>query len=119
MDIKDFWKGCKRIFAAAIVLLVIYGVGYVVFLDYTNKEVVEVIVKDKTVKPKGEGNSIYLVFTDKEVYKIDDQWFFGKFNSSDIYSTIEIGHKYQIVSHGYRIPILSCYKNIRSVYKLD
>lgn len=42
--------------------------------------------KERVVKhdPEGETYSYYLVYTDKEVFKIEDSLLFGQFNSSDV-----------------------------------
>jgi len=62
-------------------------------------------------------NNEYLVFTDKEVLKnVDDFWFL-KFNSSDVYGRLSdnIGSTVQLKVQGFRFPILSWYRNIIKV----
>jgi len=102
----------KKILFAILVSILITG------CDYVNEQYVIATVKDKAVKIKrdGEGTtSIYLIFTDGGTFKIEDQLFFGKWNSSDIYGEIEVGKTYEFQLFGYRIGILSEYQNILSV----
>lgn len=87
-------------------------------MGYLNKEELTVTVDDKWIKVD-KNSSIYLVSTDKGVYKISDLLFIGKFNSSDIYSHLEIGKTYNIITTGYRIPFFSWYKNINRVYQVN
>ena len=63
--------------------------------------------------------SYYLIFTDKEVFKIEDSLIFGQFKSSDVYGMLEIGKTYKFKVFGLRIPLLSTYRNIIGVYNTD
>lgn len=87
--------------------------------DYMNEktyENCEVTGKERITK----GNtSYYLIFTDKGEFKITDQMFTGKFNSSSIYGRIKVGKKYRIVTKGYRSGLFSMYPNIQSVQLSD
>lgn len=59
--------------------------------------------------------SYYLIYTDKEVFKIDDSLILGRFNSSDIYSMMKKGKYYRIKTFG----VLSMYQNIIEVEALE
>lgn len=63
--------------------------------------------------------SYYLIYTDKEVFKIEDSLIFGQFNSSDIYGMITENETYKFKVFGIRIPLLSTYRNIVGVYNVD
>ncbi len=63
--------------------------------------------------------SYYLIYTDKEVFKIEDSLIFGQFNSSDVYGMLAEGVTYKFKVFGLRIPFLSTYRNIIGVYSTD
>jgi len=89
---------------------------------YINKHDVTVIVQDKNIKTIASGkstSSFYLVYTDKGTFKITDQLFYGKFNSSDIYGQIDAHKTYVFTVSGLRIPIFSMYQNVVKVKKLN
>lgn len=95
------------------VLIIIAGM-FCITLDYQNNEKMVITVQEKVVK-NADKTSKYLVFTDKGVYEIKDLLFKGKFNSSDIYSSLQIGQTYKIESTGYRVGFFTMYKNINKV----
>lgn len=76
-----------------------------------------VAVTDKQVKRYDE-NDIYLVYgyevdTNKPyVAKIEDDLIHLKFNSSDIYATIQPGHTYSFQTYGIRLHFFNMYPNI-------
>ena len=80
---------------ARVTLLVflIMIILWVVSIGYTNEQVLKVKVTDKE-RVTGEGSK-YLIFTNKGVFEITDQLFFGKFNSSDIYGSIKKDSTYK------------------------
>ena len=77
--------------------------------------------KERVVKhdPEGETYSYYLVYTDKEVFKIEDSLLFGQFNSSDVYGMLAENTTYKFKVFGARIPFLSMYRNIVGVYTTE
>lgn len=56
--------------------------------------------------------SMYLVFTDKGVFRNEDSWAFLSFDSSDTYSQIKVGSIYKFTIYGYRYRWGSEYPNI-------
>ena len=77
--------------------------------------------KERVVKHDAEGEmySYYLVYTDKEVFKIEDSLLFGQFNSSDVYGMLAENTTYKFKVFGARIPFLSMYRNIVGVYTTE
>lgn len=57
----------------------------------------------------------YRVYTSCGTYIIEDQLTRFKFDSADIYGSIEIGKEYIITSSGYRVPFLSMFKAINDI----
>ena len=104
-----------RIVLLAIFLL-IFGTGMITYFSNCNRRVEHnCTVTDKDVK-QSKDNSKYLIFVKQnnttEVYEITDSLIQGRFNSSDLYGSIEIGKTYDFTVVGSRIPIWSLYPNI-------
>jgi hypothetical protein len=96
------------------VILFIVGFAFSLFFPYFTKG--EVIAKiKKTERVYSQGSSKYLVFTDKEVFQNTDSLSYLKFNSSDIYGSLEIGKTYKFEVYGFRLHLFSSYRNIISV----
>lgn len=92
-----------------------------------NKRKVTVTVTDKGIKnyqSDSTSKSLYLIYTKDEnnkiaTYKIEDSLIQGKFNSSDIYGSIEVGKTYTFEIVGERNELLSMYPNIVKVVQND
>lgn len=80
-------------------------------LGFYNEETVTATVTDKERITK-QDNSYYLVFTDNEVFSVEDSWAKWRWDSSDLYGDIEIGKTYTFTVYGWRVPFLSWYRNI-------
>ena len=65
--------------------------------------------KDSGVKSK------WIVLTETETLENIDSFAYLKFNSSDIQGRIKVGQTYTAKVYGWRVPILSMYRNIVSV----
>lgn len=71
--------------------------------------------KERVMSQRGEAiDSKYLIFTDQEVFENTDSLLRWKFNSSDLYGKIKVGQTCSFVVNGWRIPILSMYRNTLS-----
>jgi len=94
--------------------IVIYNVAY-----YSSIETITIQVTDKEriVESDGDGGttSKYLVFTQTETLENSDEFFMGKWNSSDIQGTLKQDSTYQVRVIGWRIPFLSMYRNVINV----
>lgn len=102
-------------------LIILVGTLVIVFLPkiikYENNQTIEIAIKDKYVKNGKDGNSSkYLVVdTDNNTYEVTDLFLKGKFNSTDIYNILEIGHTYRVEISGSRIRLFSMYPNINKI----
>ena len=104
---NDYYEGsCLSLILSAIVVI-----GLIIFsiICALNKDSVTATVTDKQVR--GESGTYY-VYTDEEVFVMKDSLFYSRWDSSDDWSLIEIGETYEFDVTGYRIPILSKYRNI-------
>ena len=54
----------------------------------------------------------YLIFTDKEVFTVEDNVFKMKFDATDRYNSIKIGKTYTVRTTGMRFHFFSWYRNI-------
>ncbi len=73
------------------------------------------IIQDKERVVTGTGadqTSKYLIFTDQETFENVDSWLALKFNSSDVYGSIIEGSTCEFTVTGFRVPLLSWYRNI-------
>jgi hypothetical protein len=86
---------------------------------YGNKQTVTVKVtgKERITESTGDKgvHSYYLIYSDSGTYKLEDDLFYGNFNSSDWYGRIHEGKTYKFDLIGYRIGWLSSYQNIIKV----
>ena len=94
-----------------LILSAILVIGLIIFaiVCALNKDTVFATVTDKQVR--GESGTYY-VYTDEEVFVVKDSPFYFRWGSSDDWSMLEIGETYEFDVTGYRIPILSKYRNI-------
>ena len=74
------------------------------------------IVTDKGTKRNGDTDK-YIVYTisdngETRIYEVTDSFVAGRFNSSDVYSGIEVGKTYEFTVAGERNGFMSWYPNI-------
>jgi len=72
-----------------------------------------------TVTEKERVDGTYLVFTDLETLKNEDDLLFFKFNSSDLYGSLKEGQTYDFRVAGWRVPLLSWYRNVVAIEPSD
>ena len=108
-----------RVFGVILVIMAIIALGFGIYkvcsISYSNPETIEIEVKDKFIKISGDVDKYMVVDTENNTYEITDLLFIGKFNSTDIYNQLEIGHKYKIEVTGIRNNFWSFYKNINKI----
>lgn len=112
-----------------VILLGIIILGAIVLKGCTGLEINEIsvndikendeiiVVTDKWVK-RIDDKDLYMIGIEDEVFKIEDNIFVGKLNSSDIYNNIKIGHTYRITTTGFRSTFLSWYRNINTIEEI-
>lgn len=104
--------------AVAGVLVALTGIAAMV-LAYTDstRDVVTQVVNEQQVC-SGVGSSMsckYLIYTTGGTFEDVDSLLTGKFNSSDVYGELEIGHTYRLRVRGWRVPFFSQYPNILGI----
>ena len=101
-----------------LIIISVLIIFWMCIYSATNYKEVIITVKDKIVK-NYEDDSLYLIFTDKGTYEVRDSIVNGRFNSSDMYGRLEKGHTYKVTVIGFRVPLLSWYKNILSAEEIE
>jgi hypothetical protein len=101
------------VLAVAILLvgaILVFGVAY---RNTGSTVIAQVRDKERVCNSTSEGSDCrYLVYTDQGTYAVEDSFIFWRFNSSDVYGSIERGKTYSFYIVGWRIPFASVYPNI-------
>lgn len=104
-------KYSKTIWVLVISIMVILApVAYISSVD-----TIKITIRDKERITTGTGESIsskFIVYTEGEVFENTDNVIFLKFNSADVQNALEVGTTYEVKVAGWRIPMLSYYRNI-------
>lgn len=98
----------------AAVILFGYAGAY-----YSSSETVEITITDKERITTGSGENIsskFIVYGEDEVFENTDSWLYLKFSSSDVQNELTVGETYTVKVAGWRVPFLSWYRNVVSVY---
>jgi hypothetical protein len=107
-------RNASSIFIGIFVILFFGGLVYTC-TGRQNKQtfIAKVTDKERITDQSGKTvNSYYLIFTDKGTFKLEDDLFYGNFNSSDWYGQIQKDSTYTFHTIGYRSGFLSMYPNI-------
>lgn len=105
-------------------LYVLWSCGHDFNYETSEEHTYTAYVTNMDVKTK-DRESKYLVFTrlvdtdEVRVFQITDSYSHGRFNSSDLYGSIEVGKTYVFTVYGYRTEYLSEYENILSVEEVS
>lgn len=111
-------KGNNTVIGIAIIIILLVGSPVVLYLTgYYDDDTVTVTVTGKERVMKDQ-SSYYLIFSDKEVFTIQDTLIKQQWASSDIYGHIEEGKTYKFTVYGWRVPFLSWYRNIVSYQEI-
>lgn len=113
---NDMFLGCGTLIF--IFFIIICLLGSCVYTEGNHRNVTVTVI-DKGIK-NYKGGSNYLIYTKDEnnkiaTYRIEDSLIQGKFNSSDIYGSIEVGKTYTFKVAGTRNEFFSMYPNIIKV----
>jgi hypothetical protein len=103
----------KYLILVFLIIIILVG-GCNLLIINTTKSIVVATVEDKERVTTKE-DSKYLIYTDKETFKIVDELLVGNFSSSDLYGHIKRDKKYKFTVTGWRIPFFSSYRNIIKV----
>jgi hypothetical protein len=106
-------------FFISLLLFILFGAVNLIILVpviyYGARDVVIAKVIDKEVKIRGtrkDPNELYLIKTDKEIFKDSTKSIYIKDSGSRIYPYIERGKTYKFLIYGFGILPLKIYRNI-------
>lgn len=109
-------KKIKIIILVIMMVMVVVGLTGCEGGTSTHENEGEIVyVKDKWIK-RVDDRDLYMIGTENEVFKIEDNWI--KWNSADLYNSIEIGKRYRITTTGYRSTWSSSFRNINTVEEI-
>ncbi|ESQ76245.1 DUF1523 family protein [Asticcacaulis sp. AC402] len=111
----------KKLIFAIVAVVVILFVGWATtpYWTHGSSEVTVTHVENKLMTKNGKRQDVYLVFTSEGTYRNTDSLHYFKFNSSDIQGKLAEKGRFKISHYGFRIPILSMYKNITKAEKIQ
>lgn len=116
MDIENF---LNLIAIGIVLIIIIIPISIGIHIDCGNEQTIDIIVKDKYIKNNGNSDKYMVVDKNNNTYKIEDLFFKGKFNSTDLYNEIEVGKQYKITTTGKRLRFWSDYPNINKIELLE
>lgn len=82
------------------------------------------IKRDKNTDEDKKADDIYMIYAEDAsgntyVFTDEDELWYWKWNSSDVYAKIKVGKTYEFEVCGVRIPFLSSYQNIIDVTEVE
>lgn len=95
-----------------ILVFIGMGLGFGYIRNQARATVTDTVLRSERVVDSGGKSSRYLIYGKKETYEDTDSLWFWKWNSSDIYGSIQVGQKCEFLVVGWRVPFLSWYRNI-------
>lgn len=106
----------KGIIAFVLIMFVGVVVFNVVSYFHTTEITTQVTGKERITQQNGDKvDSFYLIYTDHGAVSLEDDFFRGNWNSSDVYGNLHIGSTYTFKISGFRIGFFSMYPNIIEV----
>lgn len=107
----------KKVILILVVVVLLAFIGFRGFY-YTTVDNVTITVTntERVVKGSGENmESKYMVFTDTETFENTDDFWFWKWDSSDVQGELKKDSTFTVKVVGWRVPFLSMYRNVISV----
>lgn len=109
-------KTSEKRFFAIISLILLTLIGAYVTVYMSTSEVIELHVTDKErIVDRSGDDSRYLVHGEDETFENVDSILFLKWNSTDVQRELRKGETYEVRVVGWRIRILSTYRNIINI----
>lgn len=110
----------KKLIITIVGILVVMFVAWASYPYWTagSAEVTVTHVENKISPRHGGSEDMYLVYTSDGTYRNTDSLHYFKFNSSDIQGKLAEEGRFRISYYGFRVPVLSMYKNITKVEKI-
>jgi hypothetical protein len=100
------------IFGVIIVLCIIVF-GFVFFEPFLTEKVIDIRVVNMEKWPGEKGR--YFIFTDKEVFLNEDNYYQNKKNADQLYPLFKKGDTYTVKVVGFYLPFLPRFRNIINI----
>lgn len=106
---------------AALAMLIVSGlIAWPVSLGYSNPRDLTCHVEDKDRAGRDGGASDMRIYTTEcGVLKVQDLLWALRFDSADVFASIEPGHTYKFHVTGIRAPFFSVFPNVRSAERVS
>lgn len=108
-----------KIIVVLLIVFILYKLINFIVEWTTIRSITATVMKKERIYYPIKGKSKYIIFTSEGVLKNVDSIAWIKFNSSDIYATLQEGEVYNFKICKFRIRFNSEYPNIISARKLD
>lgn len=120
MRIKTNQKGSIMEWLVVLLIVGVIMLSLIVspLIAYNTDEYVNFTVKNKERITSGSGSSMtskYLIYTDNGVYENTDSFWYWKWDSADVYNSIDIGKTCKAKVYGFRVPFMSWFRNILTI----
>ena len=96
--------------SAGFLFGVVNGCGYKPALKHSIQE--KTLTVNHKERSGGGSDGKWIVFTNHGVYSVEDSLWLWKFDASDRYNRIQVGHTYRCRMAGWRIRFSSDYQNL-------
>jgi hypothetical protein len=109
-------KKISAIFGVIVILCIIL-VGFIFFEPFITEkeEVIKVVNMEKWSGERGR----YFIFTDKEVFLNENNYYHNKVNADQIYPLFKKGATYRVKVVGLYIPFIPRFRNIINIIEKD
>jgi hypothetical protein len=114
---SNSYSRSRNIVIVLFLILLFGGIGFGCYeVNYGNERNFTATVTEKYIKRKNDHDVYMIVLQDVtgevQIVQNEDSLMLGKFNSSDVYGRLQVGHKYHIKTVGYRNNFFSMYPNL-------
>ncbi len=101
------------VFFGIIIVLAIIVFGFLFFEGYLTEKEITITVINKEKWPGEDGR--YFIFTDKEVFMNENNYYHNKKNADQLYPMLQIGYTYKVKVVGLYWPFLPRLRNIQNI----
>jgi hypothetical protein len=111
------FEGIGALFFVAVffIIVILAAVSFLAPL-WTQDQLVNITVIEKIPFHDGKYLIVAEINGREEVFTVGDEWILVTFNASDRYAFLKEGGQYQVDLCGYRVPLLSWYRNIWRIH---
>lgn len=114
----------KKVIVYIVSLVIIMAVALLPLYATSFNDTEYIVTITEKERVANSESSKYLIYAEDEqgelvVFENTDNLFRFKFDSSNIYGELKVGHTYKMTVVGYRVPFLSMYQNIIDIEEIQ